>query len=115
MGGWVEPVVRIHRGDSVSDEGSRFFEGCPARRTPRGGHSATPSWLSVSSNIAPWRGSRACGSACQRPHTGPSDVGELRDERTAVMAMEVVMVCSGKGQQPQYRSVLTGIRCTTSG
>ena len=45
----------------------------------------------------------------------PSDVGELRNERTAVMGLEMVMVCSEKGQQPQYRSVFAGIRCTTSG
>jgi len=35
------------------------------------GHRATASSLSVSSNVAPWRRSRACGSAYQRPHTGP--------------------------------------------
>ncbi|MGA3252842.1 MAG: hypothetical protein ABSD32_01575 [Mycobacterium sp.] len=39
---------------------------------------------------------RACGSANHRLHADPSYLDELLDERTAVMEMEMVMVCSCK-------------------
>jgi len=40
---------------------------------------------------------RARGSANHRLHTDPSYIEELLDEHTAVMEMEMVMVCSWKG------------------